>query len=337
MKRKMLFGVALVLVALMIVFTGCAKKEAAAPAPAPVVAAAPAVVAPAPAPAVVAAPAVVMPAPAPVAPAIDKTAVLLKAAKAYFPLVTQSNNMIASKDVKALLTDNPEAVFILDIRSAVDFEAGHIPGANHSEWAKVGEIMEKIPQNRQVVVTCYSGQTAGQTVGALRLAGFTNVKSLSSGMKNGWVPAGFTAEETGMKAAASLNNVSAPKDEEQKVLWDAAKAYFQSVAKDGNKLIAAQALYDALQANPKAFTVIDIRSKEDFDKGHIEFATHSLWAQFGNLLDTLPKTGKIVVACYSGQTAGQTVGVLRTLGYDAYSLTSGYNGGWIAASLPLVQ
>jgi rhodanese-related sulfurtransferase len=321
MKRKMLFGSVILLVFLLIMLSGCAKKEAAAPAPTP-------------APAVAAAPA---PTPPPAAPAIDKEAILLKAGKAYFPLVAQSNNLISSADVAAMLQDNPDAIVIIDIRSAADFEAGHIPGAYHSVWAKVGEIMEKIPQNRQVVIACYSGQTAGQTVGALRLAGFSNVKSLTSGIRNGWVPAGFTTEETGMRAATELSNVSSPKNDEQQVLWDAVKNYFLSVGKDGNKLISSQDLYDAIQANPKAFTVVDIRSKEDYDKGHIEFSVHSAWAQFGNMIDTLPKNGKIVVACYSGQTAGQTVGVLRTLGYDAYSLTSGIRNGWEVADLPLVQ
>ena len=323
MKRKMLFGVAILLVVFLVALSGCAKKEAAAPAPAPT-----------PAPVVAAAP---VPAPVPATPAIDKEAILLKAAKAYFPLVAQSNNFMSSADVVAMLQDNPDAIVIIDIRSAADFEAGHIPGSYHSDWAKVGEIMEKIPQNRQVVIACYTGQTSGQTVGVLRLAGFTNVRSLASGTRNGWVPAGYTLEGTGMKAATTLPNVSSPRNEEQKVLWDAAKNYFLGVARDGNKFITSQALYDALQANPKAFTVVDTRSKEDYDKGHIEFSVFSAWAQFGNMIDTLPKNGKIVIACYTGQTSGQTVGILRTLGYDAYSLASGIRNGWEVAGLPLVQ
>ncbi len=262
---------------------------------------------------------------------------LLEKAKEYFVATATNNNLIKPADVNSMLQDNPDAQIIIDIRSATDFEAGHIVGSYHSDWAKLGEVMEHIPTNRQVVVTCYSGQTAGQAVGALRLAGFNNVKSLQSGMTNGWLAADLPAEETGMRELSSRPKSTSPKTEEDKILWDAAKANFASVAKDGNKLIDSQTLYDALQTNPKAFTVIDIRSADDFAKGHIEFSTHSAWADLGNVIPTLSKNGKIVVTCYSGQTAGQSVGVLRSLGYDAYSLKGGMNNGWAKTDLPTVQ
>lgn len=322
MKHKLSYVLFLALLALALVFTGCGKKEAAATA-------APAQ------PAAVAAPAPT-PAPAPAAPAIDKDAVLMAAAKDYFDQVATSNNMMAAKDLKAMLDDNPDAVLLIDIRSQADFEAGHITGAYHSNWADLGSVMEKIPTNRQVMVICYSGQTASQALGALRLAGFTNAKVLTGGM-NGWKAAELVGDETGARELSSRSNVSSPKTEEQKVLWDAAKAYFKSVGTDGNKLIKPQDLHDTLQTNPKAFTVIDIRSKSDYDAGHIEYSTHTAWAQMGSQLASLPKNGKIVVTCYSGQTAGQTVGVLRTVGFDAYSLQGGINNGWKPANLPLVQ
>jgi rhodanese-related sulfurtransferase len=47
-------------------------------------------------------------------------------------------------------------------------------------------------------------------------------------------------------------------------------------------------------------------------------------------------SGKLVVACYSGQTAGQTVAIMRELGYNAVSLKSGMVNGWLAAELPVV-
>jgi rhodanese-related sulfurtransferase/predicted small lipoprotein YifL len=322
MKKRIILMMLLVLLTMTLVFTGCGKKaeEPAAPA----AQAAPAQPAAAPQPA------------EPAKPAIDEEAVLLAAAKDYFAQVATSNNLISAKDLSMMLEDNPGATMVVDIRSAEDFAAGHIEGAYHSAMAALGDVMEKIPTNRQVVVTCYSGQTAGQAIAALRLAGFSNVKSLTSGM-NGWKAAELTADETGDRPLADRSNASSPKTDEDKVRWEAAKAYFKSVAADGTKLIAPQDLYDALQTNPKAFIVVDIRSKDDFDAGHIEFSTHSAWAQFGDMIESLPENGRIVIACYSGQTAGQTVGVLRTLGFDAYSLRGGMNNGWKPAELPLVQ
>mgnify|MGYP001072838810 CR=1 FL=1 len=323
MKKRITLVLLLVLLATSLVLTGCGQKAQPAAQSAPPSA-------PPAAAAQVAAPA------APAAPAIDKDAVLLAAAKDYFAQVAISNNMISAKDVSMMLEDNPQATLVIDIRSAADFEAGHITGAYHSTWAGLGDVMEKIPTNRQVVIVCYSGQTAGQAVAALRLAGFTNARTMTGGM-NGWRAAELTADETGERALASRSNASSPRTEEDKVLWDAAKTYFKKVGTEGNKFITSQDLYDALQTNPRAFTVIDIRGKDDFDGGHIEFSTHTAWAQFGDRLESLPKDGRIVVACFSGQTSGQTVGVLRTLGYDAYSLQGGINNAWKPAGLPLIQ
>lgn len=321
--KKITLLLLFVLLSATLVLTGCGKKEAAAPA-APAAQAAPAQPAPAPQPV------------APASPAIDKDAVLLAQAKTYFAQVASNNNLISAKDLSMMLEDNPGATMVIDIRSAADFEAGHIAGAYHSAWAALGDVMGKIPQNRQVVVTCYSGQTAGQAIAALRMAGFNNVKSLTSGM-GGWKAAELTADETGMRALADRSDATSPKTDEEKVLWEAAKANFLSVKNDGNKLIKPQDLYDVLQTNPKAFNVIDIRGKDDFAAGHIEFSSNTAWAQMGDALDSLSKNDKIAVVCFSGQTAGQTVGVLRTLGYDAYSLQGGMNNGWKPAGLPLVQ
>jgi rhodanese-related sulfurtransferase len=57
----------------------------------------------------------------------------------------------------------------------------------------------------------------------------------------------------------------------------------------------------------------------------------------------LPKDKTIVVYCYTGQTAGQTVGILRLLGYDAVSLNGGVGMesnaplGWANQGFELVQ
>ncbi len=316
MKKQLSIVMILLLVATLFVTVGCSKEEApAAAAPAPVeqkVEAAPA--------------------PAPAAPAIDEDAVLLAAAQKFFEAVATGNNIIAPADVQQMLQDNPDAIVIIDIRSGADFEAGHIAGAYHSAWADLGSVMEKIPTNRQVVVTCYSGQTAGQAVGTLRLAGFTNVKSLKGGMNNGWKAAELPVEGTGTNPLSARPDVTSPKSDEDKVLWEAAKANFAAV-KNGNNLIDSQSLYDNLMA----FKVIDIRGAADYANGHIEGSENIAWAKVGEAIPSFKKTSKIVVTCYSGQTAGQTVGVLKTLGYDAYSLKGGMNNGYLTTDLPVVK
>lgn len=268
---------------------------------------------------------------------VDVDALFTDLAKSYFQNTAQSNNIIAADEVKAMLDSNPDSVFILDIRSAEDFEAGHIEGAYHSAWASVGEIMDRIPTNKPVVVTCYTGQTAGQAVAWLRMAGFDNVKSLKLGMTRGWTEEhSFESTGQGMNAVADLPAVSAPANAEEEAVWAVAQEMFADVATVGNNIIQPEELHEALESNPNAFYVLDIRSAEDYAAGFIAGAIHSPWADVGDMLGELPSNRPIAVVCYTGQTAGQTVGVLRMLGYDAKSVASGMNLGWDAKELPLV-
>ncbi|MCW3489884.1 rhodanese-like domain-containing protein [Dethiobacter alkaliphilus] len=268
--------------------------------------------------------------------ALDPQEVVLEAAKAYFPKVADDNNIISSEDIKEALESNPDAMFILDIRRQEDFEAGHIEGAVHSEWGNVGEIMDRLPKNRPVVVACYTGQTAGQTVALLRMAGFDNAQSMLYGMRLGWEKEEFAMEGTGMVAAADLPAVSSSADEKEEILWEKAQAVFADIA-DGNRaLMDSEELQAGLEDNPNAFYVLDIRRPDDFAEGHIEHSVHSPWSQVGEVLESLPTNRPVVVGCYSGQTAGQTVGVLRMLGLDARSLLFGVRDGWEEEGLPLV-
>jgi len=89
---------------------------------------------------------------------------------------------------------------------------------------------------------------------------------------------------------------------------------------------------------------LSIRKAEDFGSGHIESAIN---IPFGKGMEQsfsqLPEDKKIIVYCYTGQTAGQTVAILRLLGYDAVSLNSGMGmpvtgeTGWANKGFPVVQ
>jgi len=82
---------------------------------------------------------------------------------------------------------------------------------------------------------------------------------------------------------------------------------------------------DALNLDRDNYTVIDIRTQTDFDNGHIGGAIHT---SLGTLIvdinaGTIPTGKPIVVACYTGQTAGHATLALRMLGYEAHILLWG--------------
>jgi rhodanese-related sulfurtransferase len=72
------------------------------------------------------------------------------------------------------------------------------------------------------------------------------------------------------------------------------------------------------------YKVIDIRQEADYNAKHIDGAVNVSLANIKTYAETnLGKTDKILVACYSGQSAGHAVLALNLLGYDAYSLKWG--------------
>ncbi len=77
-------------------------------------------------------------------------------------------------------------------------------------------------------------------------------------------------------------------------------------------------------ADLSAYTILDIRGADAYNAGHIPGAIN---VTLGGIVDyaeaNLNKTDKILVACYTGQSAGHAVLALNLLGYDAYSLLFG--------------
>jgi len=77
-----------------------------------------------------------------------------------------------------------DKVYIIDIRAAADYDAGHIEGAVNVATADLLTHVEGVdlaPYD-EVSIVCYSGQTAGWAASLLRLLGYDKVFSLKWGM-----------------------------------------------------------------------------------------------------------------------------------------------------------
>lgn len=86
----------------------------------------------------------------------------------------------------------------------------------------------------------------------------------------------------------------------------------------------------ALNADPIDFSVpdyfvIDLRSQEDYDNGHIKDAVRSALADVLTVAEQA--NGKpIIMVCYTGQTAARATAALRLMNKEAYSLKWGMSG-----------
>jgi rhodanese-related sulfurtransferase len=70
--------------------------------------------------------------------------------------------------------DTSNDPYIISVRSQEDYEKGHIPGANwvDSKAFFAEENLAELPTDQEIVVYCYTGQTASQIVSVLNMMGY---------------------------------------------------------------------------------------------------------------------------------------------------------------------
>ncbi|GAK85712.1 rhodanese-related sulfurtransferase [Vibrio ponticus] len=86
--------------------------------------------------------------------------------------------------------------------------------------------------------------------------------------------------------------------------------------------------------------VVDIRSKDEFKKGHITEAVHILPSDikagnFGSLENH--KADPIIVVCKTGQTAQESANLLAKAGFEQVFVLKNGLVSWSEANLPLVR
>jgi rhodanese-related sulfurtransferase len=100
-----------------------------------------------------------------------------------------------SPDALLALREQTATPLILDVRTAQEFQGGHVPGAvniPHTELtARFGEI--EAARESGVVVYCESGRRAAAAADVLLGAGFEDVRHLEGDM-SGWRAAGLPIE-----------------------------------------------------------------------------------------------------------------------------------------------
>ena len=81
-------------------------------------------------------------------------------------------------------------VYVLDVREQWEYDEGHIPGVVLLPLGEVPARMSEIPTDKNVIVTCRSGNRSGQATEFLRQNGFDNVHNMEGGIV-AWEQAGY--------------------------------------------------------------------------------------------------------------------------------------------------
>jgi rhodanese-related sulfurtransferase len=92
--------------------------------------------------------------------------------------------------------------------------------------------------------------------------------------------------------------------------------------------------------NKEDAVVVDVRSRDDYRKGHISGAINVAAADikkesFGEL--EKHKSQHIIVVCATGQSAGESAAKLSAAGFEKVSVLKDGVSGWSGENLPLVR
>jgi len=102
--------------------------------------------------------------------------------------------------------------------------------------------------------------------------------------------------------------------------------------------ISQQALLEALKTPKHNILVLDVRSVEEYNNGHLANAVNISHNTVAEKLSQLAqyKNNTVVVYCRSGRRAGIAENILIENGFTKVRHLEGDMNGWLAAKLPVV-
>ena len=237
----------------------------------------------------------------------------------------------ADSTLQATLDD----YYIMDIRTGdtdengvVDYIDGHVPGAIASSYASIVTDAANAG-GKPIIVVCYTGQSAGHAVVALRLSGYTDAKVLKWGM-SGW-HSDFDKWSGNTAQLGHANWVAAPGAVAEVQTFDYPE--IDSDLEDGAEILAER-VTALLDGGFKGIASIDVLDTPT------DYFINNYWAAedvetYGNIsgayrikplvLENLDPAGTVVTYCWTGQTSSIVTAYLTVLGYDAKSMKFGVN------------
>jgi hydroxyacylglutathione hydrolase len=188
-----------------------------------------------------------------------------------------------------------EGHVILDVRTAADFGAAHVPGSMNiglggqfAMWA--GSL---VPLNASIVVIADTGAQVDETVVRLARVGIENVKGYLEGGVESWRDAGFPVDTIEQVTVAQLKE----------------------------------------QMTNSDLQILDVRRPAEYVGGHVPRALNAPLASLENSLGPLPlKKDKLTaVICAGGYRSSAAASLLQRQGFSNLLNVSGGTGAWINA------
>ena len=120
------------------------------------------------------------------------------------------------------------------------------------------------------------------------------------------------------------------------ILALAVAAYEFSRARSGGQSVGAT---EAVRLMNQGALLVDVRSKAEFDSGHILDARHVPQDEVAQAAETLKrfKDKVVIVCCESGMRSGAAARVMQAQGFSKIVNLRGGLQGWRTENLPLVK
>ncbi len=192
-----------------------------------------------------------------------------------------------------------QGAWIVDIRRADEFAAGHYPGAVNIPVSKsfVTYAGTALTYDRPIVLIGHDVEFAASAAARLALIGMDDVAIAT--------PAVLDELRTGTRPVESLATIS------------------------------ASALADRMAGN--GVRVVDVRGRSEWNEGHIRGATHIYLGELLERKNELRHDEPIIVHCESGTRSSIGASLLRAQGFTNVTNFPGGVLAWRKAGLPLVQ
>jgi rhodanese-related sulfurtransferase len=233
---------------------------------------------------------------------------------------------------------------IYDIRPATDFATNHIAGAKNVVLKDVITTTETLglAKDAKILVVCFTGQTAGQAVMALRLLGWSKAQVLKWGMagwnatyQGPWVAnSGFVTPANGDLAVGNANWVTTAAP----ATGSFDEPTFTSTSIDGATILKER-VQSALNAGfstgdgsailiaPASYTIVNYWSAADYTTlGHYNGASNiPVISLAGDLIKGFDPSKETQLYCWTGQTASVASFWMNVLGYKTKPIGFGAN------------
>src|SRR3954453_5935162 len=120
----------------------------------------------------------------------------------FFRTFSSLNGMpeVSAEEAKQLIDSGAK---LIDVRTDVEYEAGHIPGAEHIPVAEIQQHAAQFEKDQAVVIYCRSGNRSGPVAEAFAASGY-DAHAIDGGVL-GWSDAGLGLEPDGGSVADNPN------------------------------------------------------------------------------------------------------------------------------------